>query len=950
MPLTPRKAYLALFAIAQLSMYSAAAEDIGAPGTPSAAQLAPNPTSIENQKPGTSAWQLSSPALARQIEGYASRTSVARGGSIDLHVSTSAATYSIDIYRMGYYGGMGARHVRSYGNLSGLLQSAACVNPSGVIECNWPVAVTVDIPAGGDPASLAYWASGVYLAKLTASGPGAKDSYIIFVVRDDARTATYIGQLPVTTYQAYNYWGGKSLYTGCFNHASNWSCSDGAQKATAVSFNRPYTPSSNPQAAYGAGAGEFITNVQTVAEGYPISSAGFDYNFVRWIEKEGYDIKYISNIDLHQTSGILNTAKAFIGFGHDEYYSWPMYNNLLAQRAAGRNLAFFSSNEIYWQVRFAAGSYGSARADRIMICYKDGNDPVQETTLTTGQFRLLGRPEAALVGVQYVADPVTADVQVSNPHHWLYDGSGATEQTILRGLLGYEIDAIAPGVSPPNTVSLAHSVVNELSSDMVYYPASSGAQVFATGTMQWAWGLDGYFANQLREDYASPIAQKLTANVFAALADADLFVLRGASNGRYLATDASGMDAGALVESANASAGPRAAQWRILADGDGPYARLVSRRTGLCVDAYGTANGAPVGTWECHGEDNQQWSLLERGNGYVSIVDGRSSRCIGRGGSGQISLAACAATPEQLWWKVGIGGDGQMPPLPNQPGLPAVPIVLSTPGAATAMGVAGPAAGLATVKAPGSQTDATVQWRPQATGLQNQFSLRSLSNSLCLDAYGQGNDTDVGTWACHGMDNQLWNFSANPDGTYTINNKRSPLCLTRRSTSGQGANSVSIANCNFGAAQRWQVANAVVASTPSSTFQGGPAALYMAVFDGDVEGAQIIQAASPAAPAARHLWQVDSSGGGDYVRLVSKANGLCADAYGAEDGAVFGTWECHGEDNQQWQLTEFSGKIYIKNRYSSHCVQRSANDAPGDGLVLRACTFQPEQLWDRIVE
>src|SRR5690348_6729637 len=235
---------------------------------------------LENARPGTSAWQLTNPAEFGEIEGYASLTSVQRGRQVKLFVNTTDASYSIDVYRMGWYGGAGARLVLGSVHRSGTHQQIPEPDPeTGLIECDWtdPYVLTTANPA--DPTD---WLSGIYLAKLTTAG--GKQSYIIFVVREEERASEYLFQSSVTTFQAYNNWGGKSLYQ--FNSVG--------RLARKVSFNRPYAPSENPIAAFGSGAGEFLTNN---SPGDRISSAGWEYNLVRWLEREGYDVTYSTNID-----------------------------------------------------------------------------------------------------------------------------------------------------------------------------------------------------------------------------------------------------------------------------------------------------------------------------------------------------------------------------------------------------------------------------------------------------------------------------------------------------------------------------------------------------------------------------------------------------------------------------------------------------------------------------
>ena len=230
----------------------------------------PFPTSaitLENQRPGTSAWQLTKPAPGHQIEGYASLTSVNRGGQIRFFVNTASSNYVFEIFRFGWYGGAGGRRVLGPLTLPGVVQPQPPIDPStGLIECNWAVSYTLNVPGTPDPTD---WPSGVYLIKLTENNYGFQ-SYIIFVVRDDARSSDLLAQLSFTTYQAYNNWGGKSL--NGFN-----SVGPPAQK---VSFNRPFA-SYQASSPYWVGSGEFL-----VARYF----GAWECNLVRWLEREGYDV------------------------------------------------------------------------------------------------------------------------------------------------------------------------------------------------------------------------------------------------------------------------------------------------------------------------------------------------------------------------------------------------------------------------------------------------------------------------------------------------------------------------------------------------------------------------------------------------------------------------------------------------------------------------------------
>jgi hypothetical protein len=899
---------------------------------------AANPVTVENSKPGTAQWKLLNPALQHQIEGYASATSFNRGETVSLYVNTSAPTFNLDVFRMGYYNGAGARLVYSAANLTGATQHMPCLNPNGVIECNWAVSHAFTIPTTTDPAQSSYWTSGVYLARLSANNAAHNDSYVIFVVRDDARKASFLGQLPVTTYQAYNYWGGQSLYTGCVNHTATWACPNGQPNATAVSFSRPYIPSSNPTAAYGAGAGEFLTNVQTVQEGYPISSAAFDYNMVRWMERQGLDVKYITNLDLHQDPDILRDAQAFVSFGHDEYYSSTMWNNLVAARNAGINLAFFSSNQIYWRVRFENGVNG--RRNGTMLCFKYVQDPITSGELRTGLFRDLGQPEAALIGGQYIAAPVTSDIAVTNASHWLFAGSGASNSTVLRGLLGYEVNAIAPGISPATTESLAHSSGDGYESDVSYYIAPSSAQVFATGSMAWAWGLDDYFANGLRQNYASPIAQKVTANVFNALSETQLDMFVNGAGRLFLSTPEANPNPAQVIQNVAPTGLSKTNKWRVI-PGDGGKVRIVSRATGLCLDAYGAVSGAIVGVWSCTGLPNQDWVLTELGNGYVSLTDQRSGMCLENPGSSTaartgLTVAACTQRSNQLWFRT--ANADSLPPVPATSDIkPNVPIALSDENGVNVLGVADVQAAPLT-QFPTAAHPEYSQWRPLASTNASYFKVISLASGLCLDAYGMIEGAAVGTWECNDGTHQNWRFTPLGNAFYTLSDQRSGLCATRNA-----GNGIQLNDCQALASQRWLKTEPHVAVSTIITLTNSTSQYFLGIAANTTVPSLVSQA--PASAAFIQRWQATALDDG-YLQLTSTANGLCLDAYGTADGASVGTWDCHSGDQQHWKLLDSTnGLSALTDKRSGKCVGNGGAATNGALLVLETCGSRTGQLW-----
>ena len=473
---------------------------------------------LENARPGTSAWQLTNPAEFGEIEGYASLTSVQRGRQVKLFINTTDASYSIDVYRMGWYGGAGARLVLGSVHRPGTRQQIPEPDPeTGLIECNWtdPYVLTTANPA--DPTD---WLSGIYLAKLTTAG--GKQSYIIFVVREEERASEYLFQSSVTTFQAYNNWGGKSLYQ--FNSVG--------RLARKVSFNRPYAPSENPIAAFGSGAGEFLTNN---SPGDRISSAGWEYNLVRWIEREGYDVTYSTNIDTHADPRLLTRHRGWLSAGHDEYWSWEMRQHVEEARDRHVNLAFFSANVCFWQIRVEP-SLITGDPYRTIVSYREDpdddrhedpymldRDPTNDHLVTSRWRRApVNRPEELLLGVMYEADPVDADVVIVNAESWVTSGTGLQASDHLPGLLGYEVDRVF-GAGPTPITIIAHSPytidAQVRYADVVFYEWPSGSTVFATGSMQWSWGLDDFNVPVLRTSRLNSAAQQITRNVLARLVD-----------------------------------------------------------------------------------------------------------------------------------------------------------------------------------------------------------------------------------------------------------------------------------------------------------------------------------------------------------------------------------------------------------------------------------------------
>ncbi|MGA1999909.1 MAG: Ig-like domain-containing protein [Terriglobales bacterium] len=451
-----------------------------------ATAAAQNPIVVENQQPGTSAWQIQgntgSDAVG-QIKAYMSATSVNKGGSIDFHVSVNPAqTYTIDVYRLGWYQGLGGRLMQHIGPLNGTQQPTCPVNATtGLIECNWATGYTLTTQTS--------WTSGVYIAVLTNSQN--YQNYAHFVVRDDSRVAALLYQLPDNTYQAHNDYPfdqktGKSLYA---YNSYGPNTIGGTPAAVKVSFDRPYN--------YDGDSGVF---------GYDV--LGQDVPFIRWLEKSGYDVAYTSDVDTHVDGAHLLNYRGFIVEGHDEYVSKQMYDNMLAARDAGVNIGFFGADAIYWQIRYESSSSGVP--NRVVVCYRDVTiDPTTDPSLTTVYWRdpILNRPEQTLIGVMFT-NIVPMDSQgnyvpyvVTNSGNWVYAGTGFKDGDSVPGVVGYEGDRLFSNYPGPTAVAGTYTLlsnspfkssgVSDYANSSVYQ-ATSGAWVFGAGTVNWANTLDNF--------------------------------------------------------------------------------------------------------------------------------------------------------------------------------------------------------------------------------------------------------------------------------------------------------------------------------------------------------------------------------------------------------------------------------------------------------------------------
>ena len=431
------------------------------PGAPAAggsgAQIAAIDVAAENAKPGTGAWAVDDARLGPQdaIEGYTDLASVAPGQPFHLYVSTTATSFTVAAYRIGYYGGTDGHLVWQSPQTRGVHQTAQSFDSAtNTVECDWQPSLT--IATGG-------WVPGEYLLKLVSSD--GNERLVPLVVHSMSSAGRIVILAGITTWQAYNTWGGYSLYRGA-NGAF-------ATRARAVSFDRPYLDPDEPE-----GDGLFFP---------------FDQALVSFAEQHDLPVAYETDLELETSPQLFKGARAIVSDGHDEYYSQAMRNTLQnARDQQGTNLAFLGANAIFRHIRWGSTQLGS---DRLVICYKDATeDPLyaSDPSQTTQDWRYAPdpRPENALTGALYQCNPVDAPYVVYDPGNWIFKGTGVAQGTSFPGLVGPEYDRVVDIVTTPHPIEvLSHSPLTCQGAgsyqESSYYTVPSGAGVFDASTMRW---------------------------------------------------------------------------------------------------------------------------------------------------------------------------------------------------------------------------------------------------------------------------------------------------------------------------------------------------------------------------------------------------------------------------------------------------------------------------------
>jgi hypothetical protein len=441
------------------------------------------------------------------IEGYPANTSIVQGSSLPLHVNTSAATFDVEVTRIG------AKREPIWSKFGVPGQVHPVPEDASANGCRWPAAL--DIPVGAD------WRSGYYEVSLNTTDRGGKWTHrgtrtaqgsAFFIVRNakPGSTSKILLQLATNTYNAYNNWGGFSVYA--YNSLSG-------NQGHKVSFERPQAP----------------------------QFSRWELPFIEWAETHGYPLEFAANDDLEFHPDILSAYKLVLSVGHDEYWSTPMRDNLEAWISKGGNVAFFSGNTCCWQVR--SEDEGSA-----FSCYKQNYhlDPIFQTrdfkTLSTAwSHHLLQRPENSLTGVgflwggyrkshgQFMEDK--AEYTVHRPDHWVFEGTALKRNDVFGDkdtIVGYECDGCeltwknglpyptSKDGTPENFEVLCTCPVRWHPDDVEWYEKweigrtgaacmglyTRGGTVFTTGSTDWAHGLKG----------KDPAVERITRNILDRLA------------------------------------------------------------------------------------------------------------------------------------------------------------------------------------------------------------------------------------------------------------------------------------------------------------------------------------------------------------------------------------------------------------------------------------------------
>ena len=417
-----------------------------AAGTASAAAV----IQAENALPGTTSWYVATPDQS-SIAGYASEVSYAAGDTVTLYVDSKGDPFSYTVYRMGYYQGLGGRDL-----LTGHI-AANAAQPTPTITDNRKGGARLLLTAWHPSTSFTVdssWVSGYYLVKLQDDVNG-KASYACFVVRS-TDPAPLVVNLSTNTWQAYNNWGGLSLYSG----------------AHVVSFQRPYDEAH--------GAGQFFR---------------FDRPLVEYLEQRGMPVSYATDEDARAHREVGPQTRLLVVDAHGEYQDLAERRYLAAQPARGVSLAFTGGNDLVWQSRFDD-------ADHQMSVWRIRRlDPVDHGSGATIRWEQVGwHPNAVTGEMQAWGRPPMRPERAYATGHWAWKGAAVSPGTRLGPLEGNEFDGVVVNSSTSRYLTvLARSPMRPRSTNPAVPPPAQAMTilerpgrgfVFSAGMTNFDWYLD----------------------------------------------------------------------------------------------------------------------------------------------------------------------------------------------------------------------------------------------------------------------------------------------------------------------------------------------------------------------------------------------------------------------------------------------------------------------------
>ncbi len=389
----------------------------------------------ENKKPGTTSWQITNEGPG-YISGFANLNYAKQGDEVGLYVSTDQPTFHVVAYRMGWYGGTGARAVWQSGTVKGKVQPPCTVQHStNMVSCdNWSRSLTFDVTSAFVP--------GDYLLKLV--GTDNRQSYVLLTIWDPSSTATYLVVNRSMVEEGWNTYGGYDFYQGegpCILDSQTY---PPCNRSRVVSFDRPYA---------GNGSSDFLPN---------------EYPMIEFMEEEGLNVTYCTDVCISQHPGFLKQHKAIVFLDHDEIWTNSERVGVLQAASAGVNMAFFGAATLVRHARLQASPLGPARE---VVDYRNpAEDPLNghgspwQVTGNTWAAPPTNWDATTFLGQLYSGflppgEP-SAPMKVYDASSWFFQGTGLKNGSLIPSAINSDFEHLYPqGPMPGNIQVLAHSPI-----------------------------------------------------------------------------------------------------------------------------------------------------------------------------------------------------------------------------------------------------------------------------------------------------------------------------------------------------------------------------------------------------------------------------------------------------------------------------------------------------------